>query len=61
MLKSLFKKKEAGPTAEEILALSASRAALVGRMDGILTRAAATTTYTPPARPVFQNPLEQAA
>lgn len=61
MLKSLFKKKPVGPTADEILALSASRAALVGRVDGMLSRATANTSYAPPARPVFQNPLEQAA
>lgn len=35
MLKSLFKKKNEGPTPEEILALSAARSALVGRVESL--------------------------
>lgn len=35
MIKSLFKKKDDGPTPEEILALSAARSALVGRVESL--------------------------
>jgi hypothetical protein len=35
MLKSLFKKKNELPTPEEILALSAARSALVGRVESL--------------------------
>lgn len=60
MLKSLFKKKQVRPTAEEILTLSASRAALVDRMDGLLNRLPATTYHREP-HPIYANPLEEAA
>jgi hypothetical protein len=40
MLKSLFKKKNEGPTPEEILAISAARSALVGRVESLMGTAA---------------------
>jgi hypothetical protein len=61
MLKSLFKKKNEGPTPEEILAIAAARNALVGRVDNVLSRAAVFERAKPVTRPVFTNPLENAA
>ncbi len=61
MLKSLFKKKNEGPTPEEILQIAAARNALVGRMDNILSSAGMFDRQQPASRPVFSNPLEQAA
>lgn len=40
MLKSLFKKNKGAPTPEEILALSAARTALVGRVESLMGTAA---------------------
>ena len=60
MIKSLFKKKPATPSAEEILALNSARAALVGRMDGLLS-SLPTATYHREPHPIYGNPLEEAA
>lgn len=59
MLKSLFKKNTSIP-AEEILALNSARAALVGRMDGLLSSLPTPAYYREP-HPIYANPLEEAA
>ena len=60
MLKSLFKKKTTRPSAEEILALSAARAALVDRMGGMLSRIP-TVEYVLEPCPIYDAPQEDEA